>query len=139
MGVESSQRVLMFLGPTSQAEVSRQAVIRYGHETVICADAGQMCSEIAKGAGALLGAKEFFSEDAISTLKDCLRNQPAWSHLPIVVLLDEGDLATPAEGNLAAARRARERDLVGGASSRRYIGDDHPVGFGLPEKAIRCP
>ena len=46
---------------------------------------------LGRGAGVLLVSGEVFKGQALTQLADLLAEQPSWSHLPIVVLLDPGE------------------------------------------------
>ena len=54
-----------------------------------CAELSTFCSEVHKGAGALLLTDEIVFADIDKNLEVVLRGQPAWSALPILLLARE--------------------------------------------------
>lgn len=55
-------------------------------ECVICNDVESMCEAMQGGAGALLIAEEALTVPAQQVLRRCLREQPPWSAVPLVIL-----------------------------------------------------
>lgn len=86
----TDQRVLMLLPQTRDAKSIPLVLEQVGVESTLCASADEVYAEIGKGAGALLVAEEFLSRPVVSSLQKLLESQPAWSELPIIVLLRQG-------------------------------------------------
>lgn len=81
------QRVLVLAPFGSDAAVVRAALSEAGIACVSCSCMDEVCSEVSRGAAALLLAEEAFSGEGRSRLADTLADQPAWSDLPVVVLI----------------------------------------------------
>jgi PAS domain S-box-containing protein len=57
----------------------------------VCAGIDELCQESSRGAGALLIAEEALTTSSILTLADCLRGQPPWSALPLLIMTTGGE------------------------------------------------
>lgn len=90
---ENSDRVLLFMGQARESEASRLMVSRTGTETLSCRDARHLCEEINRGVGALVISRQILTDEGFAEFHDCLKSQPAWSHVPIIVVLDEDELS----------------------------------------------
>ncbi len=64
------------------------SLLRGAHNSLVCRDADQLCAEVKNGVGALLVSSEVLGEESMPFLREALRGQPTWSHIPILVLLD---------------------------------------------------
>jgi len=100
MKKQSSRRILIFLGDLRGSESLQTTLSHRGYDSFICSNGDELCREVSEGAGALLVGKEVVSEGFLSALGKCLNDQPAWSHLPIVALLSEGNIASGTGGVL---------------------------------------
>ncbi len=81
------QRVLVVAPFGCDGAVVRAALSEAGIACVSCACIDEVCSEISRGAAALLLAEEAFSGEGRRRLADTLADQPAWSDLPVIVLI----------------------------------------------------
>ena len=83
------ERVLVLLPESRDAGSVPRVLEKIGVAWVLCATPEEACAEIENGAGALL-----IEENILSRTKECLlpvlERQPAWSELPIMVLLRPG-------------------------------------------------
>jgi signal transduction histidine kinase/ActR/RegA family two-component response regulator len=61
----------------------------------ICHDVPQLVAEIQTGAGAILLTEEVIAAEGIDELLGALRRQPAWSDIPVVMLM-KGSVTSPA-------------------------------------------
>jgi signal transduction histidine kinase len=87
------RRVLIF-APVGRDAVLAQAVLqRAGLSTQICTDLEQLACELASGAGSILLTQEALSPAAAERLQAMLAAQPAWSDLPLVVLVSGEGIA----------------------------------------------
>ena len=84
------ERVLLLLSASRDAESMPRVLEGIGVASMICATPEVLCSEIGKGAGAVLIEEEFLSPRTRESLVRVLNNQPSWSELPIIVLLRRG-------------------------------------------------
>jgi len=56
----------------------------------LCNDASEVCEAIGNTAGAVLLTQEALAPESASCIVDALREQPAWSDIPVVVLVSAG-------------------------------------------------
>lgn len=84
---ENDLLVLILLSKGSDTDAIPPILAGMGAASVMCSTTEKLCSEIAKGAGALLLEEEVISPSSLGCLRGVLDSQPAWSELPIIVLL----------------------------------------------------
>ncbi|HTV23860.1 MAG TPA: ATP-binding protein [Polyangiaceae bacterium] len=118
-GSAAAERVLVLMPTTRDAE---RTLALLEEATIIgsaCADLAELCRELRAGAGAALLTDEAISADAVGQLSEAMREQPAWSALPVVVLAREGwsklgqRMASDMHGSLVIVERpVRTRTLV---------------------------
>ena len=99
-GDQAEEQVLV-LTPTAQdAEITRSILAGAGIDCTTFADLPSLCREAeTRGAGALLVTEEVMTSPDLECLTELLRDQPAWSEIPIIVLT-YGGIASPG-GELA--------------------------------------
>jgi signal transduction histidine kinase/CheY-like chemotaxis protein len=87
---------VVVLTPTARDYALLAAIFeRHGIASTSCADLDCACAELARGAGALLVAEEFLTNNSV--LLAWLHAQPPWSDLPILVMARRGtDYSAPA-------------------------------------------
>jgi hypothetical protein len=78
-----------------------------GLRPVVCADACILVHELREGGAAAIVAEEALTPPAIEKIATCLKEQPPWSDIPIVVLTS-GGLASG-----ASAKKVRELEVLG--------------------------
>ena len=66
---------------------------------IVCRDLRHLAEEISNGAGAVLLTEEVISAGGVQDLLTLLQHQPAWSDLPIVMLMKSG-VTSPAATKL---------------------------------------
>ncbi|QDU82038.1 Virulence sensor protein BvgS precursor [Polystyrenella longa] len=93
--VQGPQRILILPPTLRDGEITNRLFNQHDIESYICADIDCLCREIEKGAGAVLIAEEHLHGKQANSLSLQLREQPAWSDLPILVL------TVPSEVNIA--------------------------------------
>lgn len=86
----NDERVLVLLPQSRDAESIPLMLGKIGVASLLCATSEEICSEIDKGAGALLVAETVLSDRTKEYLMGALDGQPPWSELPIIVLLRHG-------------------------------------------------
>jgi signal transduction histidine kinase len=64
-----------------------------GFDALACRSIEQLCTELRRGAGAVIIAGELLNVEAVAQLRACLEQQPPWSDVPILVVA-----GTPDEG-----------------------------------------
>ena len=77
-----------------------------GH-TQICADIGELCAELEKGAALALITEEAVADGDLSSLSDWVSAQPPWSDMPIILLTAHDDVPTRVD------RATRYQDILG--------------------------
>jgi signal transduction histidine kinase len=96
--------------PTGRdAALAEDALNRSGLSTFICGDEEELRREVAKGAGCVLMAEEALPRDRAATWDDLIGPEPAWSQLPVVLLLARGH----AQKDLALLRKFEKRPSIG--------------------------
>lgn len=80
------QRVLIFAPRGRDAQVMCQLLAEVGCDSFICPDASALTRAIEEGAGTALVTEEALQNTSLRALFERLRNQPAWSDFPFVLL-----------------------------------------------------
>jgi PAS domain S-box-containing protein len=89
------ERVLVLTPTPRDADLARSVLDRAGIASFCCSGLGQACSELERGAGAILLPEEAVLRDEKDQLSRWLARQPPWSDIPIIVLARPGaDSAT---------------------------------------------
>lgn len=101
-GGKSSERILVLVRGSRDAEVTRDILVRAGFEAVVCATAADLAERMTEGAGAALVEEQVVgSRASLAPLVETLRRQPPWSDFPIVVFSAAGDTERNGAGDLA--------------------------------------
>jgi len=87
---ELEQRVLMLPPSRKDGQVTCQLLAAAGMAVHLCTDLRQVCREIAFGAAAVLLTEEALLSAETELLVETLARQPAWSNVPILVLIHGG-------------------------------------------------
>ena len=113
------ERVLVLMPSERDAERTLQLLTDANLTAAACAEVLGLCRELRRGAGAVLLTDEIISADIDRRLEDALREQPAWSALPILLLAREGTGERMQQGTLGAynsvvvlERPVRTRSLI---------------------------
>jgi len=78
---------LLLLAPTARdAELGRTILAEAGLNAQVCRDFEELCHEMAAGAGAILLTDVSLNKGNPERLASALRQQPAWSDIPIILL-----------------------------------------------------
>jgi len=78
---------LLLLAPTSRdAELGHAILAEAGLSAHVCHDFEELCREMAAGAGAILLTDVSLNKGNPERLAGALREQPAWSEIPIILL-----------------------------------------------------
>src|SRR5438270_1675266 len=80
-----SERILVFAPTGRDGALVSHTLNHGGFEAVQCANFADFRRELDAGAAAMFIAEEALSLDAMNSLREALRNQPAWSDLPVIV------------------------------------------------------
>jgi FixJ family two-component response regulator len=84
------ERVLVLAPTTGDAALTRTLLTEAGLVSHVCADLMELCREIVAGAGTVLLTEEALAEDEADCLVEALRQQPAWSDMPVLLLTTSG-------------------------------------------------
>jgi signal transduction histidine kinase/ActR/RegA family two-component response regulator len=77
---------ILILAPTGKdAELASAALRAAGISAQVSYDVEELCSEVDRGAGAVIVTEEALDMRALACLRDALAAQPAWSDLPLLV------------------------------------------------------
>lgn len=88
---ENEERILI-IAPLEQDSAAMAAVLhRHGFEVSTCSDPMECAEQISTGAGALLLTEEALELPGAEGLLESLKQQPAWSELPLIVLTSGGE------------------------------------------------
>src|ERR1700741_2979478 len=74
-----------------------------GHLTRVCSGLRDAGVQIEEGAGALLLTEESLEREQIAALLPRLDRQPAWSELPVIILMTAGERSAQRLERIAAA------------------------------------
>jgi signal transduction histidine kinase/CheY-like chemotaxis protein len=85
-----ASRVLVLMPTPRDSERTATLLREANVPSLVCADLAELCRELRAGAGALLLTGEAILQDEAGALPEALREQPAWSALPVIALAREG-------------------------------------------------
>lgn len=80
------QRVLILAPRGRDAQVMHQLLFELRCEATVCVDVAHLTRELQLGAGTALVTEEALQQGSLGALFDWLREQPAWSDFPFVLL-----------------------------------------------------
>jgi signal transduction histidine kinase len=90
---ERPEERLLLLAPTGNDSADARAILtRAGFSVTECRDLLYLCNELSVGAAALLIAEESLSLEALPAFVECVKAQPPWSDLPVILLTGRGHL-----------------------------------------------
>src|SRR5919112_5192402 len=84
-------RVLLLTPTGRDADLTGRYLSAAGVPIEVCAGMEELCEKCREGAGAALVAEEALTPENRRRLLDTLKEQPAWSDFPLVVLTAGGD------------------------------------------------
>jgi signal transduction histidine kinase/CheY-like chemotaxis protein len=118
------ERVVVLMPSERDTERTLHLLADASVSCTACAGMAALCSEVRKGAGAVLLTDEIVLADIDRLLEQVLRAQPAWSALPILLLAREGTGERMQQGTLGTynsvvviERPVRTRSLVSAVQS----------------------
>lgn len=86
----SLERVLVLAPTAADAELTRSILREAKLGCYVCADTRELSRELRVGAGAALLTEEVYASREVFFLVETVRNQPAWSDIPILLLSTTG-------------------------------------------------
>jgi signal transduction histidine kinase/ActR/RegA family two-component response regulator len=81
-------RILIFAPVGKDAPLTLDVLHRTELSGCVCETAQSLCLEFLRGASVMLLTEEALEDPGIGELMDCLRSQPAWSDIPILLFAD---------------------------------------------------
>lgn len=103
--VQTYERRVLFVAPTPRdGEITRSLLASAGLICILCKNLDQLTKEIHTGAGAVMLTEEVMTAEGIDKLVTTLNNQPSWSDLPVVMMIQQGDQSPVATGVLGSLR-----------------------------------
>src|SRR4051812_48770188 len=88
---EPADQRIMVVAPTGR---DAPLIVRVLHGAGLaaeeCRDISEFCAKWPEGFGAAVIAEEALTNESIGSLIECLRGQPAWSDLPLIILTGGG-------------------------------------------------
>jgi signal transduction histidine kinase/ActR/RegA family two-component response regulator len=85
-----AERVLVLMPTRRDSERTALLLQEASVSSFTCADLPELCRELRLNAGALLITEDILLSDSSGRLTEALRDQPAWSALPVLVVTREG-------------------------------------------------
>ena len=82
------QRVLVFAPVGKDAPLTMDVLRRTDLDGCVCDTAHGLCIELQRGASVIMLTEEALEDPGIGELMECLRSQPAWSDIPVLLFAD---------------------------------------------------
>src|SRR4051812_11692892 len=117
----SELRILVLMPSARDGQRTADLLAQHGLSTTNCASLEALLNELPEGAGSILLTDEILGLDTGKRLAAALRAQPAWSALPVILLVREGRSQPGALGAYAhvviVERPARVPSLISAVQS----------------------
>jgi signal transduction histidine kinase/CheY-like chemotaxis protein len=81
-------RILIFAPVGKDAPLTQEVLVRANLAGCVCSTSSVLCAEFLRGAAAILLTEEALEDPGIHELMECLRSQPTWSDIPILLFAD---------------------------------------------------
>jgi signal transduction histidine kinase/CheY-like chemotaxis protein len=82
------ERILIFAPVGKDAPLALDVLQRTNLNGCVCSTAHGLCLEFQRGAAVIMLTEEALEDQGINELMDCLRTQPAWSDIPVLLFAD---------------------------------------------------
>jgi signal transduction histidine kinase/ActR/RegA family two-component response regulator len=82
------KRILIFAPVGKDAPLTLDVLRRTDLVGYVCSTARALCVEFQRGASVIMLTEEALEDPGIGDLLDCLRTQPAWSDIPVLLFAD---------------------------------------------------
>src|SRR5688572_3315084 len=82
------KRILIFAPVGKDAPLTLDVLERAGLSGCVCRTAPALCVDFTKGASVIILTEEALEDPSIGELMECLRSQPAWSDIPVLLFAD---------------------------------------------------
>jgi signal transduction histidine kinase/ActR/RegA family two-component response regulator len=81
-------RILIFAPVGKDAPLTLDVLRRTDLKGCVCDTAKRLCVEFQRGAAVIMLTEEALEDEGIGELLECLRSQPAWSDIPVLLFAD---------------------------------------------------
>src|SRR5215203_583535 len=82
------KRILIFAPVGKDAPLTLDVLRRTDLHGSVCSTAHDLCNEVKRGASVIMLTEEALEDPGIGELLECLRSQPAWSDVPVLLFAD---------------------------------------------------
>ena len=82
------KRILVFAPIGKDASLTLDVLRRTDLEGSVCETAHSLCTEFQRGAAVIMMTEEALEDPGIGELMECLRSQPKWSDIPVLLFAD---------------------------------------------------
>jgi signal transduction histidine kinase/ActR/RegA family two-component response regulator len=82
------KRILIFAPVGKDAPLTLDVLRRTDLKGCVCSTAHGLCLEFQRGASVIMLTEEALEDSGIGELMECLRSQPAWSDIPVLLFAD---------------------------------------------------
>ena len=82
------KRILIFAPVGKDAPLTLDVLRRTDLTGSVCSTAHDLCLEFQRGASVIMLTEEALEDNGIGELMECLRSQPAWSDVPVLLFAD---------------------------------------------------
>ena len=82
------KRILVFAPIGKDASLTLDVLRRTDLRGSVCETAHALCTEFQRGAAVIMMTEEALEDPGIDELMECLRNQPKWSDIPVLLFAD---------------------------------------------------
>jgi signal transduction histidine kinase/ActR/RegA family two-component response regulator len=82
------ERILIFAPVGKDAPLTLDVLRRTDLKGCVCGTAHELCLQLHRGAAVIMLTEEALEDDGIDELMECLRSQPAWSDIPVLLFAD---------------------------------------------------
>ena len=82
------RRVLVFAPVGKDASLTLDVLRRADLNGYVCDTTHRLCEELQRGASVIMLTEEAMEDPGIGELMECLRSQPAWSDIPVLLFAD---------------------------------------------------
>ncbi|MEO5740525.1 MAG: ATP-binding protein, partial [Vicinamibacterales bacterium] len=82
------RRILIFAPVGKDAPLALEVLRRIDLTGFVCDTAHDLCTEVQRGAAVIMLTEEALEDRGLDELLECLRSQPAWSDIPVLLFAD---------------------------------------------------
>ena len=131
------KRILIFAPVGKDAPLTLDVLRRTDLEGCVCATAHDLCMEFQRGAAVIMLTEEALEDPGIGELMECLRSQPAWSDIPVLLFAD-AERSEDLPAHAPPARRAAQRRPARAPNPARRGAQPHSQRDARPRAAVRA-